>query len=198
MDGAAPCRFFQSAQGCFRGESCSFRHEPADASAENNAAGAIVSQGGAGGSAGTYANGARPCRFFSTGMGCRNGSSCPFVHVSAAPTPAPMYANAMEDPLAGDYSATGPMAVNSGGTVFFNHPGMPPPMMMVVPEQAAMQEVPAGENPADQASTPRTGRRRLKIEPNPSKKNHEVISEILPVFTRDIEGPVRDARILTR
>lgn len=188
MDGAAPCRFFQSPNGCFRGELCSFRHETADASAENNASGAIVS----------HSIGARPCRFFSTGMGCRNGSACPFVHVSAAPVPAPMYGNAMEDPVAGDYSATGPMAVNSGGTVFFNHPGMPPPMMMVVPEQAAMQEAPAAENPADQASTPTTGRRRLKIEPNPSKKNHEVISEILPVFTRDIEGPVRGARSLTR
>lgn len=197
MDGAAPCRFFQSPQGCFRGASCSFRHDPlpgADAGGESSTDGPGASVGASTGN--PYVNSARPCRFFTSGMGCRNGSSCPFAHIPAAPAVGNAYGSSMEDPLSSEFGGpAGAMAVNSGGAVYYNHPGMPPPMMMVMPDQASMQAEDAngGDTPtSDGADTSAPApRRRLKIQANPQKKNHEVISEIMPVFTRDIEGPVR-------
>jgi hypothetical protein len=161
------CRFFQSSQGCFRGASCSFRHDGEPSSSNDDVE---LSP------ANPYANGAipspgqpRPCRFFSSPFGCRNGSSCQFVHVAAAPSleVADFYEE-LNPPLP-------PVVLESNGAVFYNHPGIPPPMML-----------PAEPVETDKAEPPR---RKLQIQANPQKK--ETISEILPVLTRDIEGPVR-------
>ncbi|KAG6578010.1 RNA exonuclease 4 [Phytophthora cinnamomi] len=178
---ASACRFFQSPQGCFRGASCTFRHD-----GEPSAASAAVDDVPLS-AANPYANGCIPsaapraCRFFQSEGGCRNGSSCPFVHDAGASGPEAAefspYDELRAPPLPQDF----PVAVASGGAVFYNHPGLPPPMMLAPPTdvEAAGDEIPTATAP--------NGRRKLQIQANPQKK--EVICEILPVLTRDIEGP---------
>ncbi|KAL4138416.1 hypothetical protein PRIC2_001922 [Phytophthora ramorum] len=157
------CRFFQSPQGCFRGASCTFRHDASSADLPLSAAN-------------PYANGAipsshppRPCRFFSSESGCRNGSNCPFVHAAIDPVDdAPEFAGYEETgapPLPHEF----PVAVN--GAVFYNHVGLAPPTDT--------------DNSGDESAA--GPKRKLQIQANPQKK--ETISEILPVLTRDIEGP---------
>ncbi|KAL3666026.1 hypothetical protein V7S43_008819 [Phytophthora oleae] len=182
------CRFFQSPQGCFRGSSCTFRHD--------GESGASSSDDVSLSPANPYANGsiptpgassqARTCRFFTANGGCRNGSSCPFMHVSAESgspeTPEYTgYDDIMAPPLPQDY----PVAMANGGAVFYNHPGLPPPMVMAPVEM----ENAGDENAANVVPKPTNAppRRKLQIQANPQKK--ETISEILPVLTRDIEGP---------
>ncbi|ETI36963.1 hypothetical protein F441_16920 [Phytophthora nicotianae CJ01A1] len=174
MSSSSACRFFQSPQGCFRGASCTFRHDGEAATSD-----VLLS------AANPYANGSIPaptqprtCHFFASDSGCRNGTNCPFMHVAAETSgpEAPEFAAYDElaaPPLPQDF----PVAVASGGAVFYNHPGLPPPMMMVAPE-------PDDENAATVVAKPK---RKLQIQANPQKK--ETISEILPVLTRDIEGP---------
>ncbi|KAE9100513.1 hypothetical protein PF010_g14789 [Phytophthora fragariae] len=173
------CRFFQSPQGCFRGTSCTFRHDGESSSVDDVALSA----------ANPYANGSIPsastqpraCRFFQAEGGCRNGSSCPFIHDAGASGPeASEFApddDLVAPPLPQDYA----VAVASGGAVFYNHPGLSPPMMMVPPSEV---EAPGDE---DATTTTTPPRRKLQIQANPQKK--ETICEILPVLTRDIEGP---------
>ncbi|OWZ08063.1 hypothetical protein PHMEG_00019456 [Phytophthora megakarya] len=161
------CRFFQSPQGCFRGSSCTFRHD-----------GQAVERVSLS-PANPYANGAiaasqpRACRFFASESGCRNGGNCPFVHVRDGPEVSEF---SVYDEVAPPLPQEFPVAVASGGAVFYNHPGLPPPVLMneTVDENAT----------ATIANVPR---RKLQIQANPQKK--ETISEILPVLTRDIEGP---------
>lgn len=56
---AASCRFFNSPNGCSRGDQCQFTHEGSKT----------------------------PCRFFLSSTGCRNGAKCPFEHSGTPPTP---------------------------------------------------------------------------------------------------------------
>ncbi|GLD92656.1 hypothetical protein PINS_up001235 [Pythium insidiosum] len=52
-----------------------------------------------------------------------------------------------------------------------------------------MATTPTAQQDSDAAGSNKP-RRKLNIQPNPSKKaNYEVISEIMPVLTREIEGP---------
>ncbi|RLN90917.1 hypothetical protein BBJ28_00000319 [Nothophytophthora sp. Chile5] len=203
MEDPALCRFFQSPQGCFRGESCTFRHErksSSDRSAKQQQDAAAPS------ASNPYASGARTsgprlCRFYSAGAGCRNGSACPFAHVDpndsgngAGAGAGGLAYSGMEEapppPLPQEGMEYTALAVTSGGAVFYNHPGLPPPMMLVMPEQQLPTDAGSEETAAAMEAT--TPRRRLKIQANPQKK--ETISEILPVLTRDIEGPVRRQR----
>ncbi|KAG7393455.1 hypothetical protein PHYBOEH_006083 [Phytophthora boehmeriae] len=182
---SSACRFFQSPQGCFRGASCVFRHEgerPASvpdqvplSPANPYANGAITSQ-------------SRACRFFQADGGCRNGATCPFAHVQvdtrSGPDSAPEFGD-VSPPLPQEY----PVVVASGGAVYYNHPGLPPPMMMAPTEVPNVDTTSSGtdENAGNISGTNGAPRRRLKIQANPQKK--ETISEILPVLTREIEGP---------
>ncbi|RLN44639.1 hypothetical protein BBJ29_001174 [Phytophthora kernoviae] len=58
--------------------------------------------------------------------------------------------------------------------------------MMMVPNELPVENT-TNENAGNITSTGTAPRRRLKIQANPQKK--ETISEILPVLTREIEGP---------
>ncbi|TMW66163.1 hypothetical protein Poli38472_003928 [Pythium oligandrum] len=213
MDASLPCRFFQTPRGCLRGESCSFRHD-AGASSTASAPSEAPSMGMNGAAAwgppavdptsgvgvyspgNPYANAAAmgmsasaPCRFFTSEAGCRNGLSCPFAHVGAAyPPPPPQF----------------PFPIQTGSAMFPGAPPSPmnpqtpsphpPPPLPTQPtvlteanDPASTASTPTGVNGSDSAGKPR---RKLNIQPNPSKKAHyEVISEIMPVLTRDIEGP---------
>ncbi|RLN87707.1 hypothetical protein BBJ28_00014906, partial [Nothophytophthora sp. Chile5] len=207
MEDPALCRFFQSPQGCFRGESCSFRHErksSSDPSAKQQQDAAARSASNPYAS-GAMASGPRLCRFYSASAGCRNGSACPFAHVgpndsgSGAGAGGPAYSGMEEAPPPPPLPQEGmeytALAVTSGGAVFYNHPGLSPSMMLVMPEQQLPTDaggLDAGSDETAAAMEATTPRRRLKIQANPQKK--ETISEILPVLTRDIEGPVRRQR----
>ncbi|EGZ25663.1 hypothetical protein PHYSODRAFT_285105 [Phytophthora sojae] len=181
---SSACRFFQSPQGCFRGASCTFRHDGEPDDVPLSAANPYAN-----GSIPTASSQPRACRFFQSEGGCRNGSSCPFGHDAGSAGPeAPEFApydELVAPPLPQDY----PVAVASGGAVFYNHPGLPPPMMMVPPASSSSSEVEGDENAATAPTNGAPPRRKLQIQANPQKK--EVICEILPVLTRDIEGPVR-------
>ncbi|POM57325.1 hypothetical protein PHPALM_38175 [Phytophthora palmivora] len=172
---SSACRFFQSPQGCFRGSSCTFRH---DGEVSRDDVSLSPANPYANGSISTSSSSqARPCRFFTSENGCRNGSNCPFVHVTAdSSSEAPEFPvyDELSPPLPQDY----PLAVTSGGAVFYNHPGLAPPMLMV-PENSGDENATVTRSNAP--------RRKLQIQANPQKK--ETISEILPVLTRDIEGP---------
>lgn len=199
MDPTAVCKFFQTPRGCLRGESCTFRHEKiehrrayngAHASASVNASqpsdGVDVASGitsyspGNPYASGMNANVASPCRFFLTEAGCRNGGACSYAHMASAPTFAPPQVAYASDPNAG---------------MMYMAPQMlpPPPMMPLHAIDTSsgmpmmrMQTTPTVEHDANTAKP----RRKLNIQANPSKKaNYETISEIMPVLTRDIEGP---------
>ncbi|KAI9998793.1 hypothetical protein PInf_003384 [Phytophthora infestans] len=172
MSSSNACRFFQSPQGCFRGASCTFRHDGEAAASDVPLS-----------AANPYVNGSiptptptqpRPCHFFTSENGCRNGSNCSFVHAAAKTSgpEAPEFAvyDEMSPPLPQDF----PVAMASGGAVFYNHPGLPRPVRMVSTE------------PDDENAVAKP-KRKLQIQANPQK--NETISEILPVLTRDIEGP---------
>lgn len=210
------CRFFQSPNGCFRGESCTFRHEHASGSAPSandpNDPASLASgvDNIAISASNPYANGnptstsgLRPCRFYTAATGCRNGPQCPFAHMA----PQGMMAYGMEEqPL--DYA----------NAMYYQPPPPPGGMMPLPPVMTPMMltdpplpgtvmqhlQIPSpmghsnGNSPTsgnDSSSTTNGNgapRRPLTIQANPSKSgNYEVISEVLPVLTREIEGPVR-------
>jgi len=66
---SAPCRFFQSPQGCRFGTGCHFSH----------------SGGSAVGNESKYNNSAPSCRFYSSSRGCRFGTNCHFKHDNPPP-----------------------------------------------------------------------------------------------------------------
>lgn len=202
---ATPCRFFRSAKGCFRGDTCSYLHtrEESDQNSpvENEADG---SQNGYNGG-NHYANGVMggdvranmgmkgtPCRFYLSGAGCRNGNACPFLHMNTM-------GNEMMHP-----GSAPPMAFNgyylsggdeNGSTEYYGGGVVASPEMNAAPFPTptvqTTQSYPQQPPPAPVAPNRRhqAPPRRLQIHSNPSKKKHEVISEITPVLTRDIEGP---------
>lgn len=215
MDATA-CRFFQSQKGCFRGDSCTFKHEYAPGteppatdndSANDFASGAdgiMISASNPYANANSAATGLRACRFYTATTGCRNGPQCPFAHIA----PPGMISYGMEEQQPIDYS----------NPMYYAAPGMMPlpqvmsPMMLTdppLPTGPPMQPMhmqippPLGSTNGGSESSPTSGndgnangngtpRRTLSIQANPSKSgNYEVISEILPVLTREIEGPVR-------
>lgn len=232
------CRFFQSQQGCFRGDSCTFRHErapgaaplphddPNDPSSAALAAGIDsirISASNPYANGGAAPSGARLCRFYAAATGCRNGPQCPFAHVAPPPIAGGGMMPYALDEQALDYANV--MYYQSGMVPL---PPVMPPMMLTdppppLPTTGMHVQIPShgshvhanGTSPMHDhggASTPSsatisggsssansTPRRPLKIQANPSKSgNYEVISEVLPVLTREIEGPVRRARSLSR
>lgn len=183
-----PCRFFSAPQGCFRGDACTYRHDrpPGQKGVETgdsngNAAIAI----NAANPYSSYQSVQRPCRFYSAAFGCRNGNMCQFSHEGAPATPVG-YAGVEDESeyVPNDYPA------------YYEYNGLmsgdAPPVMMMdamqIGDAPPMQQQPPRGNDSGSATTPR---RTLKIQANPQKKNYEVISEILPVLSRNIEGPVR-------
>jgi hypothetical protein len=156
---SAACRFFQTENGCFRGDSCTYKHQYT-ASVSTSASALIPPLPPR--AAYQYeetkdsnvkpinTQGLKHCRFFETSAGCRNGSSCPFAHVNIG---------ALE------------ISTSSGGghatTDFTSH-----------------------DTSASPQGTP--GTRRVQVHSNPQKlrAKFEIISEITPVYTRDIKGPV--------
>jgi hypothetical protein len=221
MNAAGACKFFQTPSGCLRGDSCTYRHEknhandppphhrqsspwghqhhhaPSPSLSAMDGNGVDLAQGIMSYSPGNpYASGVSPpCRFFLTEAGCRNGVSCPFAHVGAPPSYAP------------------PPHQMAMGYAALDASGYPMEMAMMPPPPLPLQTLDAPGYPMEitrasptshsNASTPTANgnssdmangkpRRKLNIQANPSKKaNYEVISEIMPVLTRDIEGPVR-------
>lgn len=155
------------------------------------------------------ASGARTCRFFASPLGCRNGPQCQFAHV--APMPARQqfamgeqqaieYANAMyyqppqQQPGAPLPPVMPPMMLSDPPP-----PPLPGGVRVQIPSPHGMRNS-GGSSPSvgsdgfSSVSAASNGapRRALKIQANPSKTgNYEVISEVLPVLTREIEGPVR-------
>lgn len=181
-----PCRFFSAPQGCFRGDACTYRHDRPpgqkgeDADDSNGDVPIAIS---AGNPYSSYQSVQRPCRFYSAGFGCRNGNMCQFSHEGVPATPAG-YAG-MEDEseyAPNEYAA------------YYDYNGLmtgdaPPVMMMDAMQIGDAPPMQQQRNESSSATTP--PRRTLKIQANPQKKNYEVISEILPVLSRNIEGPVR-------
>jgi hypothetical protein len=211
---ATTCRFFRSPNGCFRGESCTFKHEYApgtepasDDVSKDPAAGGIegdivISASNPYANVNASASAVRACRFYTAATGCRNGPQCPFAHIA----PPGMTSFVMDEAQqTSDYSMY--YAGVAPGMVVSLPPVMPPMMLSDPPLPPHMQQLPSppppvytngggsGTSPTagnDSSSTSTTPRRTLSIQANPSKTgNYEVISEILPVLTRDIEGPVR-------
>ncbi|KAJ0396653.1 hypothetical protein P43SY_003002 [Pythium insidiosum] len=142
-----------------------------------------------------------PCRFFLTEAGCRNGHACPFSHVGAedaaafAPPPMPMPPMGFQQGAMMHHQFPPPML----------HPQSPPPLPPhhghvegidgygsqggITSISPTMATTPTAQHDNDTSASSKP-RRKLNIQPNPSKKaNYEVISEIMPVLTREIEGP---------
>lgn len=189
-----PCRFFSAPNGCYRGDACTYRHDRpsgqkgAEADDVNGDGGIAISstnpysfsQSGGG----LAPPPPRPCRFYSTGS-CRNGNMCQFSHMGPPATPVGYSGVDDENEYApNEYAAY----YDYNGLM----PGDAPPVMMMdamhIGDAPTMQQQPPRGSDNGGATTPR---RTLKIQANPQKKNYEVISEILPVLSRNIEGPVR-------
>lgn len=222
MDSTA-CRFFQSPNGCFRGDSCTFRHEyapgtapPADdpkdpASLASGVDNIVISASNPYAHGNSAASALRPCRFYTAATGCRNGPQCPFAHM--APQGMMAYGG-MEEQAALDYANAMYYQPPPGGMMPL--PPVMAPMMLTdpplpgtggmhlqMPSQMGHSNGSGGSptqtnsgNDSSSSSSATSGngapRRPLTIQANPSKSsNYEVISEILPVLTREIEGPVR-------
>ncbi|KAF1320278.1 Rna exonuclease 4, partial [Globisporangium splendens] len=211
---ATTCRFFQSPNGCFRGESCTFKHEYApgtepasDDATKDPAAGGIggdivISASNPYANVNASASAVRACRFYTAATGCRNGPQCPFAHIAP---PGMMSFGMDEAQQPSDYSMY--YAGVAPGMMVSLPPVMPPMMLSDPPLPPHMQQLPSppppvytngvgsgtsptAGNDSSTSSSSTTPRRALSIQANPSKTgNYEVISEILPVLTRDIEGP---------
>lgn len=206
--------------GCFRGSSCSFRHEggatkplredpspladPAAAALAAAVDNIVISASNPYANVTAAANGALPCRFFASPLGCRNGPQCQFAH--AAPMAMmPQFAVDEQHAIAMYYQQ------QTGAAGLAPLPPVMPPMMLSDPPppplptrmhglqlppppgpQNGGHSPPAGSDGFSSVQPAGTPRRALKIQANPSKTgNYEVISEVLPVLTREIEGPVR-------
>ncbi|UIZ21133.1 hypothetical protein KXD40_000348 [Peronospora effusa] len=172
------CRYFQSPQGCFRGGSCTFRHDDKCLSF-NDVSGLNLSN--------LYTNSSmsstvKPCRFFLSENGCRNGSNCPFVHITTVSSKAPMYEE-LQPPLPQDNYH---MATTNGGSTFYNHPGLPPPPMMKMATDLEDENAAISNTSYTESMTFRHEKSHLQAK---KSTKQETISEILPVLTRDIEGP---------
>lgn len=121
-----------------------------------------------------YANGSIPtprqprtCFFFASDGGCRNGINCPFVHVAKERKNQEAAEGTTYDAL------VTPLLQPASETIFYAHAGLP---SMILTE-------PVVASPVSKSQT----KKKLQIQANPQLK--ETISEILPVLTRDIEGP---------
>ncbi|KAL7686843.1 putative Zinc finger, CCCH-type, ribonuclease H-like superfamily, Zinc finger, CCCH-type superfamily [Plasmopara halstedii] len=165
MSSTTACRFFQSPQGCFRGSSCTFRH---DHEVHSNDVSLSL--------ANPYVNGTIPtsnqpqtCHFFTADSGCRNGSNCPFAHLIVKSDNLKALERVTRDELA--VSSLQPMA-GVTDPVFYDRPG---------------PTIRSHHRHVSSIIVTNPNKRKLHIQANPQKK--ETISEILPVFTRDIEGP---------
>nr|CCA27985.1 conserved hypothetical protein [Albugo laibachii Nc14] len=210
-----PCRYFQSARGCWRGDSCSFRHEkhPNSVSMIDKGDGiapdSIVNQ--------TQQLSIRPtsqyapgkanfCRFYNGSMGCRNGSSCPFTHSAIeCSTVEPSESGA--GPKFANVNVSEPPPPSAPFESYYMNNGVSPQRNMVynppnAQHMSLFKKIPSnsmGDNWEDSDLGPGTGRpasspdnaRRLKIEENPAlqRAKNEFISEIIPVSTRDLQEP---------
>ncbi|CAH0519221.1 unnamed protein product [Peronospora belbahrii] len=118
------------------------------------------------------------------GNGCRNGTNCPFVHVTTNEFSKMSVYHELQPPLPLDYS----MGMTNSGPVFLNnHPrGLPPSRMRLTMD---MKQDNRNKTTSSVASCIDSSTSRQKAPIQANGQEQETISEIFPVLTRDIEGP---------